>query len=428
MVKKLLDDCFAFDADRLPHAAAIALLQARVRPVVGAESVMLAHACGRILAVPVAAPRPVPAHTNAAVDGFAFRYADYNPNTGTAFPVAGRTAAGHPLSETPGPRTAVGIFTGAIMPEGFDTVVMHEDSRMTAGLDGSCVVNVPAGLKAHANVRKAGEDVARGEVLFDVGHSVRPQDVAALASLGTAEVSCFRRLRVAVVSSGDEIVRAAGQSFEAGAVYDANAPMLMALVQLAGAAAEDLGVWPDRADIAQSRLADAAQRFDAVVTSGGASRGEEDHMAAALAARGRCHLWQLAIKPGRPMFFGQIGDTVVLGLPGNPVAVFVCFLMYAWPLLRRLGGAPWSEPRRLRLPAAFTVANRKTGRREFWRGRFVEVEGALAVEKYARDGSGLVSSLRAADGLIDIDEEVTEVRRGDAVNFIPFGEFGIFGR
>jgi molybdopterin molybdotransferase len=266
--------------------------------------------------------------------------------------------------------------------------------------------------------------VDAGATLLQTGAVLRPQELAALASIGKAEIACFARLKVAIVSTGDEVVRA-GASFAEGQVYDANAPMLAALIASAGALPTDLGVLPDKRQEVERRLAEAARNFDAVVLSGGASRGEEDHVVAALDALGKRHLWQLAIKPGRPMSFGQIGDCVVLGLPGNPVAVFVCFLLYVWPLLRHLGGAEWPEPRRYRLPALFAFPGRKTGRREFWRGMLKETPHGLAVDKFARDGSGLISGLRAADGLIDIPEEVAEVRPGDMVAFIPFAEFGI---
>jgi molybdopterin molybdotransferase len=229
---------------------------------------------------------------------------------------------------------------------------------------------------------------------------------------------------VAIVSTGDEVLRP-GAAFSEGQVYDANAPMLAALIASAGALPTDLGVLPDDPGEIRRTLAEAAQGFDAVILSGGASRGEEDHVVAALDALGRRHLWQLAIKPGRPMSFGQVGDCVVLGLPGNPVAVFVCFLLYVWPLLRRMGGADWPEPKRYRLPALFAFPGRKVGRREFWRGILRETPHGLGVDKFARDGSGLISGLRAADGLIDIPEDVAEVRPGDVVAFIPFSEFGI---
>jgi molybdopterin molybdotransferase len=425
MTNKLLDDCFAHDKKRLRHAEALAILKQRVAPVAGRETVALFEAAGRVLAEAAVAPRPVPAHTNGAVDGYSFAAGDYDAGAGTELPVDGRSAAGHPLERAPAPATAVRIFTGAAMPAGHDTVVMQEDVE-TRTAAGRTFVSLPSGLKRGANVRKAGEDVVAGETLLQAGAVLRPQDLAALASIGMAEVPCFARLRVAIVSTGDEVVRA-GASFSEGQVYDANAPMLTALIASAGAVPMDLGVFPDNRDEVRRRLAEAAAGFDAVIVSGGASRGEEHHVVAALDALGKRHLWQLAIKPGRPMSFGQVGDCVVLGLPGNPVAVFVCFLLYAWPLLRRLGGADWPEPVRYRLPALFAFPGRKVGRREFWRGILKETPHGLAVDKFARDGSGLISGLRAADGLIDIPEDVTEVKPGDRVAFIPFSEFGIVG-
>src|SRR5215471_12177805 len=423
---KLLDDCFAHDKRRLRHDEALAILKERVRPAAGEERLSLADAAGRILAVAARAPHPVPAHTNAAVDGFSFAVGDYDAAAGARLPVEGRAAAGHPLKGRPRRGTAVRIFTGAMLPDGHDTVVMQEDVR-TGEIDGRLAARIPAGVKRGANVRKAGEDVKEGATVLAPGAVLRPQDVAALASLGFGEVTCFRRLRVAIVSTGDEVVRA-GAPLKPGQVHDANAPMLAALIANAGAAPVDLGVFADELDAVKEKLREAAHRFDVILTTGGASRGEEDHMVAALDALGKRHLWQLAIKPGRPMSFGQIGDAVVLGLPGNPVAVFVCFLLYGWPLLRRLGGAEWPEPRRYQLPALFAVPARKLGRREFWRGILRTSPDGLAVDKFARDGSGLISGLRAADGLIDIPEEVAQVKPGDRVAFIPFAEFGIAER
>src|SRR5262249_53316530 len=296
------------------------------------------------------------------------------------------------------------------------------------GADGRTFVTIPSGLKAKANVRNAGEDIKVGETVLTAGSVLRPQELAALASLGRTEVDCYAPLRVAILASGDEIVRP-GAGLQPGQVYDANSPMLGGLIAATGADTADLGIMPDDAAVVRRRLADAAKRANVIIASGGASRGEEDHMVAALDDLGKRNLWQLAIKPGRPMTFGQIGDCVVVGLPGNPVAVFVCFLLYVWPLLRRLGGAPWPSPRRFFLPANFEVPARKVGRREFWRATLVAgPNGALAVAKFARDGSGLISGLRAADGLIEIPEEVAAVKPGDAVAFIPFTEFGIAAR
>jgi len=427
MSRKLVDDCFVTDGRRLSHGEALAILRDRIRPVAPIGRRALSEVNGCVLAEDAVARQPVPSHTNAAVDGYAFANRDCDPKTGGTLTVSARVTAGHALSGPVIPGTAVRIFTGAVLPEGVDTVVMQEDVSVTTQ-GGVERVEIPGGLKTGANVRKAGEDVKQNEVLLSPGHIIRPQDLAALASIGLADVACHEPLSVAILSSGDEIVRAGSGALAPGQVYDANAPMLAALVAAAGARATGLGIVPDRPEAVRVALGEASRRHQVILTTGGASRGEEDHMVAALEALGKRHLWQLAIKPGRPMSFGQIGDCVVVGLPGNPVAVFVCFLMYVWPMLRRLGGAPFPEPRRLRLPAVFEFTGRKPGRREFWRGMLVERDGTLAVDKFKRDGSGLISGLRAADGLIDIPETHGDVRQGELVDFIPFSEFGILGR
>jgi molybdopterin molybdotransferase len=421
---RLADDCFRPGAPLMRHGEAVAILRARLTTLADTETVPLAAAGGRTLAAAVVAPAPVPAHTNAAVDGYAFAASAETRATGATLTVTGRAAAGHPSATLCAPGAAVRIFTGAVMPAGTDTVVMQEDVRVADG-----AVAVPAGLKPGANVRRAGEDVAAGATLLARGHRMRPQDLAALASVGCDRVAVYRPIRVGVVSTGDEVIAAGTAPLAPGQVYDANAPMLAALAALAGAEVVPLGIWPDRRDVVTARLAAAARDLDVVITTGGASTGEEDHMAAAIAALGRRHLWQLAIKPGRPMMLGHVQgaahDTIVLGLPGNPVAVFVCFLLYVYPMLRVLGGGPWPEPERLMLPAAFTFSGRKRGRREYWRASLVAREGRLHVEKFARDGSGLISGLRAATGLIEIAEEHGDVAEGDLVPFVPLSAYGI---
>jgi molybdopterin molybdotransferase len=424
MKGKLLDDCFLHDKDRLLHVEALAILKERIRPIVDTENVGLADASGRIAAASVVAPRPIPAHNNAAVDGYAFAFADYDPVNGSQLRIGGRAAAGHAWRDTMKANEAVRIFTGAAMPEGADTVIMQEDVTVTSsGQDR--LAACPPGLKRGANRRLAGEDVEAGYALLSPGDRLRPQDVAAVAAAGFGTVECFARLKVAIISSGDEVIRV-GDAFETGKVYDSNAPMLVALTRLLGADCEDLGVMPDNPDVVAQTLRSAAERFDLLISTGGASRGEEDHVVKTLDALGKLRMWQLAIKPGRPMSFGQIDGCVVLGLPGNPVAVFVCFLLYAFPLIAALGGGKWRDPRRLYLPAAFSLGKRKTGRREFWRGKIVEDGGnGLAVAKFERDGSGLITSLRDSDGLIEIPEDVPAIAENDLVRFIPYSEFGI---
>ncbi len=419
MTRKLLDDCFLHDKDRLTHDEALGILTSRIRPVAGTERVPLTEASGRILAETIAAPRNIPAHTNAAVDGYAFAHAQYDQERGTRFSVRGRAAAGHAFDQRLAAGEALRILTGAVMPEGADTVVMQEDVTLEAG-----GVTVPGGLKQGANRRLAGEDVEAGSMLAEAGARLRPQDIAALAATGLVNVLCYRRLRVSVISTGDELLTS-GAPFTEGHVYDAYAPMLAALSAIAGHPATLLGVLPDKAQTVRASLTEAAANFDVVITSGGASRGEEDHVVKSLDALGSLQMWQLAIKPGRPMSFGQIGDSVFLGLPGNPVAVFVCFLLYANPVLTLLGGGTWRTPRRYAVPAAFSLKRRKTGRREFLRGVLVDEGGQLCVKPYPRDGSGLISSLRASDGLIEIDENAAGVDEGKPVSFLPYSEFGV---
>lgn len=421
--RRLIDDCFLTDKERLRHDEALAILRERIGRVVEAETVPLGEAPSRILAETVTSPRNVPACDNAAVDGFAFAHTDYAP-TGGFFPVAGRIAAGHPAALPQLAGSAARIFTGAVMPAGTDTVAMQEDCE-AHDQGGRPFVAIPPGLKPGANRRKAGEDLAEGAVVAGLGTRLRPQEIAAIASTGRDNVAAYRRLRIALLSTGDEIVRP-GSPLAAGQVYDSNHYLLLALLRTVDAEATDGGVVPDQADAVRAALLDLSASHDAVLTTGGASRGEEDHLVTSLDAIGKRHLWQLAVKPGRPMSFGQIGDCPVVALPGNPVAAFVCFLLYVRPMLTVMGGGIWPEPRRFQVAARFDMTSRKTGRREFLRGMLRRSgDGRLEAHKFARDGSGLITSLREADGLIEIPEEVGSVRHGDPVAFLPFSELGI---
>jgi molybdopterin molybdotransferase len=423
MTAKLIDDCFVLDRDRIPHCEALAILKERVSPVIGIEHVPIAEAAGRFLAEPVIAPRAIPAHDNAAVDGYAFSSSAYDTNKGARLKIAGEATAGHPFQGAAPAGSTIRIFTGAVMPAGLDTVAMQEDVGIEER-DGTHWAHVPPGLTAGANRRLAGEDTKAGESLVSTGTRLRPQEVASAAATGLGVVRCYAPLKVAVFSTGDEILRP-GESFSEGKVYDANAPMLHGLIAATGAEVVDMGILPDSAEGVTGALSAASRNFQAIVVSGGASQGQEDHVVRSIDTLGTRHLWQIAIKPGRPMSFGQVGDCVVLGLPGNPVAVFVCFLIYVRPVLTRLAGGVWPEPVRYPVPAAFTQKKKK-GRREFWRARLSqELDGRLVVTKFPRDGSGLISSLREADGLIEVAEDLENVRMGELVDFIPFSEFGL---
>nr|WP_155197332.1 gephyrin-like molybdotransferase Glp [Roseibium hamelinense] len=419
----MIDDCFLHDKDRLRHDEALAILKERLGPVAGTESVPLEEANGRILAEQIVAPRDIPLSDNAAVDGYAFRHSDHDP-AGGFLRLEQRIAAGRPSDAEIGPWAAARIFTGAVMPTGTDTVAMQEDCERH-DQDGQHFVIIPQGLKRGANRRRAGEDVKQGTVLLEPGIRLRPQDLAAIASTGKPSVSVYRKIRVALISTGDEI-RRPGADLKTGEVYDSNHFLLRALCETMHVSIADLGVLPDTADRVEETLKAAASRADILLTTGGASRGEEDHILWALDRLGQRHMWQLAIKPGRPMMFGQIGSCVFLGLPGNPVAAMVCFLLYARPVISVLGGGGFLEPQKFQVPADFEVPKKKPDRREFYRG-VLETDGLgnTVVRKFDRDGSGLITGLREANGLIEIPEEATSVEDGQMVTFLPFSGMGI---
>ncbi len=417
--KRLTNDCFAALDTLMPHEEAMALLRARVRPVVDKETVPLAAALGRVLAEDVIAPRDIPAFANAAMDGIAVRHADLDPERETVLPVVMTVFAGDvpdPLPE----RAVARIFTGAPMPAGADTCIMQEDVIFEGD-----VVRIPPGARKGINVRPAGEDQQAGQPVVTAGTQLRGPELAAIASAGVGDVPVFRPLKVAIVSSGNEIVRP-GTPWAPGRIYDANHYILRGAMAGLPVDIIDLGILPDERAAVEAAFRKAAAMVDVIVTSAGVSQGEADYMAETVARLGHLHAWRLAIKPGKPIAFGQIGDVVVLGLPGNPVAAFVTFLMYGWPVLSRLAGCAWREPARLVLPAAFAMPKRKQGRREFLRGwTEADAQGRTVVQRFPKDGSGLISSAVAATGLIELTEEMPAVRPGDPVRFIPFGAFGI---
>ncbi len=414
---QLSDDCFAVGAKRRMTAAeALGLLAARVTPVAEAETVPLRAAHGRILAADVVADRDVPPHDNSAVDGYAVRFADLAPEGETRLVLSGRAAAGHPFAVPLPEGGTVRIFTGAPMPAGADTVLMQEDCEA----DGE-TVTIPAGIAKGANSRKAGEDVARGARVLASGRRLRPQDVGLAASLGRTALSVYRPLRVALFSTGDE-VREPGTDLPAGCIYDANRYALAALLEGLGCMVDDLGILPDRRDAIHDALARAAGTHDALVTSGGVSAGEEDHVRAAVSALGSIHFWQLAIRPGRPVALGQVGDAAFVGLPGNPAAMMVTFLKLARPALLRLAGATEVTPATFRVRAAFDY-RKKTGRREWLRCRLaIGADGIPSAIKFPRDGAGILSSLVESDGLVELPEELTRLEAGTMVEFLPFSE------
>ncbi len=414
---RLQDDSFRLDDDRfMPLDEALALLEGRLAPVAATERAPLRAAAGRVLAGDVVSGVTVPPHDNSAMDGYAVFFDDLEVGGETRLPIGGRIAAGQ-VFDRPGRRgEALRIFTGAPMPEGPDTVVMQEDCTV----EGDAVVIRARKLKRGENRRRKGEDVKVGDVVIAAGTRLRPQEVGIAAAIGHAELDVYRPLRVAVFSTGDE-VRDPPTPLAPGQIYDINRYTVSSLLEALGCAVTDLGILPDDRAAIRDALAGAAAGHDLLITSGGVSMGEEDHVRAAVQDQGSLHFWRLAVKPGRPVALGQVAGVPFVGLPGNPVASMVMFLVVARPVALRLMGCRRTAVHRLPVPAAFTM-KKKPGRREFLRARLIAGPYGLSVDRFAADGSGILSSMTASDGLLDIGEDVAVINPGDLVDYLPFSE------
>jgi molybdopterin molybdotransferase len=412
---QLSDDCFAFGGPMMSVDEAVGIIVARVTSVPEIEIVSLGEADGRVLATDISALLPLPPFTNSAVDGYAVRSGDLPPHAEAAFVVSGRVQAG---ASAQGPVTAghaIRIFTGAPMPDGADTVFMQEDVR----LDDAGRVVLPAGLKPGANVRPAGEDIPAGYQALKKGQRLRPQDIALAAAFGLTHVDVTRRIRVAVFSTGNELV-SPGSQRQPAQLFDSNRFMLMAMLARLGCAVSDLGILgDDRASLATG-LKTVAGTHDLILTTGGVSTGEEDHVKASVESVGSLVLWRMAIKPGRPVAMGIIGGTPFIGLPGNPVASFVTFVHVVRPTVLALAGATQQPLIPMPVRAAFSY-KKKIARREYVRVHLRQgADGMLEALKFPREGAGLLSSLVDTDGLVELGEAITQVEPGQTVGFLSY--------
>jgi len=396
------------------------MIGARVAPVSGQEMAPLREALGRVLTADLIAPFNLPPFDNSAVDGYAVRGEDIDSAREQRLTIIDRVAAGHAAAHAVKSGEAVRIFTGAPMPGGADTVFMQEDCR----IDGAHVI-VPPGLSRGANRRLAGEDIRAGAVALPAGRRLSAQDIALAAALGLTAIDVRRRVRVALFSTGDEIAEP-GSPLGGAALYDSNRYLLAAAVARFGAEITDLGILRDEPKALARAIAAAAIDHDLVLTSGGVSTGEADYVRSAVENVGRIVFWRVAIKPGRPVAMGVIpgGETgeaaAFVGLPGNPVAVFVTFVRVVRPLLLRLAGALPEPLVAMPARAAFSYKKRK-GRREYVRVALrTGGDGMIDAVKYPQDGAGVLTSLTETDGLAELGEDVTNIEPGAMVGFLPY--------
>ncbi len=389
---------------------ALDFLLSAARPVAEVENIPTLEANGRVLARAVVSGMNVPGHDNTQMDGYAVRAADCASGEAT-LTVTQRIPAGQVGSPLL-PGCAARIFTGALIPEGADAVVMQEQCEAREGL-----VTVKHTPKVGEWIRRTGEDISVGSVILAAGTRLRSQELGLAASIGIAELAVRRKLRVAVFFTGDELAMP-GEPLAPGAIYNSNRFTLRALLENLGCEVRDFGIVPDSLEATRDVLRQAADGNDLIITSGGVSVGEEDHIKPAVEAEGKLNMWQIAVKPGKPLAFGEVGQAFFLGLPGNPVSSFVTFLLFVRPFLLRLQGADVPpQPRGILLRADFNWL-KADRRNEFLRVR-LNAQGGL--DLFPNQGSGVLTSTVWGDGLVD-NPPGNPIAMGDLVRFIPFSE------
>jgi molybdopterin molybdotransferase len=417
-LKQASNDCYSPDQQLLAASTVWQRMQDAVSTQVPSETLALGECINRRLAEDVTTAYDSPRFDNVAVDGYAFNHQELSSSLALPLMTAEANAGGSAKLSLE-KNHCIRVLTGARMPAGADTVVMQEDVLIVDNL-----VTMPADHKAGGNWRPKGEDVKAGDIIINKGQQIRPQDIGLAAAAGHAKLKVYTKVKVALFSTGNEVYEL-GEELPEDGIYDVNRHLLKALLTSLHCEVTDLGILADDYNVVSDALSAASQNHQLIITSGGASTGSHDHVAAVLKSIGEVHGWRLAIKPGRPLAFGKVGDSFFLGLPGNPVAANVCTLMFGQPLIRAIGGGGWQRPKSYFQKLGFDV-KKKAGRRE-WLRVYQEVQsnGEILLKRSASHGSGILTSMTRADGLVEVDEATSSLPQGSLVDFIPFASFGI---
>ena len=405
------NDCFDPRIGLIPVADAEQALLEQVSSITDSEVVSLPDAMGRVLADPVASTIDVPPHANSAMDGYAVLGSSLPASGNREFKVVGTALAGKPWTHQCGSNETVQVMTGAVMPQGTDTVVIQEDVKVD-----NEVAAIGAGHSPGQNVRQAGEDLAQDEIAVEAGVRVGAAELGVLASVGVGRVEVIRKPVVAVFSTGDEL-KNAGEQLTHGAIYDSNRYTLIGMLQRTGLEILNLGIIPDDPHLTEQALAQASAKADLIITSGGVSTGSADYVIQTLEKLGEINLWRIAIRPGRPFAFGKIADTLFFGLPGNPVAVMVTFYRLVQPALRRLMGESNVHPIPTTKARAVTRFRKKANRSEVYRAVLSQdADGYPVVSSTGQQGSGLLSSMSRANCFVLLDDHAETANPGDMVD------------
>ena len=415
---KLTNDCFALPRGVawIPVDEALNRLKKSLHRITEIEKIPTNVAEGRILAISPTATRSSPPMSNSAVDGFGFAHSCIESGPQNLPLTKGIAAAGLPYEGKVKLGSAIKILTGAILPSGVDTVILAEDTNSD---DNTVAFNGP--IRLGSNTRLKGEDIQKGNKLIDLGIPIRSTEIGLLNSVGIFSISVYKKLKVGILSTGNEIIYNSQSNPLPHQIFDANKPMLSTIVKKWGFEVIDLGHADDNEETLLKKMDSASKKVDVIITSGGASAGQEDYISKIMNNYGSISSWRVAIKPGRPIAMGIFKGTPVFGLPGNPVAAFVCSVIFVRPALYCLSGAGWVEPHTFWVPANFTK-HKKPGRQELLRANLTQEN---SVNIFKSEGSGRISGLSWANGLVDLPSGLTKVDRGDLVKFIPYSSLGI---
>jgi len=378
------------------------------------ELVNLKDTLNRISGENIISSINVPAHSNSAVDGYAINFKEYS-NGNRKFKIIGKSSAGHPFNKKVQKLNSIRVLTGAILPPNLDTIIMEEDCEII-----NKILILPDNVKKGINYRYLGEDIKKNSIVYKKGHKIKPQDIGVLASLGIKKIRAYKALKIAIFSSGDELVDV-GKPLNKGKIYDSNREMIKAFLSKLGFLVTDLGILKDKSDIIENKLKIASINNDLIITSGGMSLGDEDHIKNIIDNNGSIYAWRLAIKPGRPVGFGMFNKCPIIGLPGNPAAAFITFLVVAIPILKQMSGQIVNKYNLIPITGDFYYTKKK-GRKEFIRVKLINKKNKLTAQKFPKAGAGILTSTTWSSGIAILDEKVEEIKPGDKINYLSYNE------
>ena len=378
------------------------------------ETIKIKNSLNRIFADEIRSNINVPAYSNSAVDGYAINYNEYSHGN-REFNIIGKSSAGHPFKGKIKKLTSIRVLTGAMLPSKLDTIIMEEDCSVKKG-----ILHLPNLVKKGINYRYLGEDIKKNTIVYKKGHKVRAQDIGVLSSLGIKEIKVYKLLKVAIFSCGDELTDV-DNLLKKGHIYDSNREMIKGFLIKLGYSITDLGILEDDKDIIQKKLKKATMNNDLIITSGGMSLGDEDHIKKIIEKNGTMHAWRLAIKPGRPVGFGLYNNCPIIGLPGNPAAAFITFLMLAVPILKQVSGQKIEKYNLIPITSNFHYSKKK-GRREFVRVKMVNKKNKLSLLKFPKVGAGILTSATWSTGIGILNENIVKIKPGDKIDYLSYNE------